>query len=321
MNLMEKQQANLGVRHRIKLPPVVWMLLLFLIAFTVLFPDRFLTPMSISAMLGEFVTIILFALGPTIVAVVGSMDMTYLGIWMLGGILWWYLTPILGPAAVLVVPALGLATGWLVGTLLVRARAPSFILTMCLTALYAGLTARLAGGYPRMIRGFDFLTARVMPVVPTELLWSLPLIVIAVVLMRWTPLGVRLRAVGSNQMGARLAGLNADRYRVIAFTLSGLLSGLGAIVQVKHLGGAVPLALDMEMLVAPLVAIVLGGTLFTGGAGGPERTILGTLAYVVLYRGLYTSFLRPETLEVLVGLVLVGSVIFASRGLKGVKVT
>ncbi len=75
------------------------------------------------------------------------------------------------------------------------------------------------------------------------------------------------------------------------------------------------------MLVAPLVAIVLGGTLFTGGAGGPERTLLGTLAYVVLYRGLYTSFLRPETLEVLVGLVLVGAVIFASCGLKGVKVT
>lgn len=321
MSLMERHHNNVDLRQRIKVPPVVWMLLFFLVVFTLLFPDRFLTPLSLSAMLGEFVTIILFALGPTIVAVVGSMDMTFLGIWMLGGILWWYLSPILGPAAVLVLPLLGLFTGWLVGTLLVRARAPSFILTLCLTALYAGLTARLAGGYPRLIRGFDFLTARVMPVVPTELLWSLPLILLAIGLMRWTPLGVRLRAVGSNQEGARLAGVNADRYRVIAFTLSGLLSGLGAIIQVKHLGGSVPLGLDMQMLVAPLVAIVLGGTLFTGGAGGPERTLLGTLAYVVLYRGLYTSFLRPETLEVLVGLVLVGAVIFASRGLKGVKVT
>lgn len=321
MRPMERQQNGRTLLERYRVPPAALLLAFLLAGFSAVYPDRFLSRISISGMLDEFTTIILFALGPSIVAVTGSMDLTYLGIWMLGGMLWWYLTPVLGAAAVAVVPVLGLLTGLLVGVLLVRARAPSFILTLCVTSLFAGLTARLSGGYPRMVFGYGFLTARVIPVVPTELLWSLILIVAAVSLMHWTTLGVRLRAVGSNQEGARLAGINTDRYRILAFALSGLFSGLGSVIQVHHLGGSVPLSLDMGMLVAPLVAIVLGGTLFTGGAGGPHRTILGTAAYVVLYRGLYASFLRPELLEILVGAVLVGSVVLASRGLKGVNVT
>ena len=301
--------------------PLVWLLVVLIVGFSVLFPTRFPTALNLSAMLHEFTTIILFALGPSIVAVTGSMDLTYLGIWMLGGTLWWYLTPWLGAANALVVALLGLVTGLVVGVLVVKARAPSFIVTICVTALYSGLTARLAAGYPRVVSGYDFLTARVMPIVPTSLLWTIPLIIAAVIIMRWTKLGVYFRAVGSNDEGAKLAGVNVDRYRIAAFTVSGLLSGLGAIIQVKHLGGSMPLGLNLGLLVPPLVAIVLGGTVFSGGVGGPERTILGTLTYVVLYRGLYVSFLRPETLEVLVGAVLVCSVIVASRGIKGVRVT
>ena len=93
------------------------------------------------------------------------------------------------------------------------------------------------------------------------------------------------------------------------------------MIQFQHLGGSVPLALNLNTMVQPLVAIVLGGTLLTGGSGGPHRTILGALVYVVLYRGLYISFLSPEILQLIIGLLLVLSIIIASRGLKGVKVT
>jgi ribose/xylose/arabinose/galactoside ABC-type transport system permease subunit len=301
-------------------PPVLVAVVLFVV-FSIIFPDRFLTPLNFSSIQGQFVNIILFALGPSIVATIGSMDLTFVGIWMLGGILVWKFLPYLGLASILVIPVLGLITGFLTGLIQVKAKVPSFILTLSLLAAYSGLTAILSGGYPRVVKGYEFLTAQLIPNVSTALLWTVPLIVVSVFLMRHTKLGTYFYAIGSNEEGARLAGINVDRYKILAFTISGLLTGLGSIIQFQHLGGSVPLNLNLNTMIQPLVAIVLGGTLFTGGSGGPGRTILGTLAFVILYRGLYISLIDPEILQLLVGLLLVISIVAASRGLKGVTIT
>jgi len=305
----------------VKKQPVVLILIVISVAFSICFPDRFLTYLNISSIVSQFVTIMLFALGPSIVAAMGSMDLTYIGIWMLGGIVLWRLTPTLGPAAILVIPVLGVVTGWLVGVIQVKAKIPSFILTLSLLVAYSGLTSLLSGGYPRIVRGYEFITAPLIPYVPTELVWTVPLIGAAVFIMRSTKVGTYLYAIGSNEEGAQLAGIDVQRYKILAFTISGLFTGLGSVIQFQHLGGSVPLALNLNTMVSPLVAIVLGGTLLTGGSGGPDRTILGALTYVVLYRGLYISFLSPEVLQLLTGLLLVVSVVIASRELRSVIVT
>jgi ribose/xylose/arabinose/galactoside ABC-type transport system permease subunit len=80
---------------------------------------------------------------------------------------------------------------------------------------------------------------------------------------------------------------------------------------------------NMNNVVRPLVAIILGGTSMAGGSGGPHRTILGVFTFSILYRGLYLSALRPEMIDVVVGIVLILSVIISSRGtrMKGVDIT
>lgn len=303
-----------------KNPTASVLVALFLI-FTVCFPDRFLNPMNISSILSQFVTIILFALGPSIVATTGCMDQSYVGVWMLGGILVWRVMPVVGMAAIFVIPLLGILTGLLIGVIHVKAKIPSFILSISVFAGYAGLTSILSGGYPRVVRGYEFITKSVIPIVPTALLWSIPLIVAAVYLIKGTKLGPYLYAIGSSEEGARLAGINVDRYKILTFTISGLFTGLGSMIQFQHLGGSVPLVMNLNTMVQPLVAIVLGGTLLSGGSGGPSKTILGALLYVVLYRGLYISFISPEILQLIIGLLLVISIIIASRGLKGVTIT
>ncbi len=320
-NSKKKHKTLLTVTRTIwNYPPLLITIVLFIV-FSILFPDRFLTPINFSSILGQFVTLILFALGPSMVVTTGSLDLSYIGVWMLGGILVWRFTPLLGMAAILVIPLLGLMTGILVGIIQVKAKVPSFILTLSVSAGYAGLTSVLSGGYPRVVRGYEFLTAKLIPYVPTALLWTIPLIVVAVFIMRSTKVGAYFYAIGSNEEGARLAGINVDRYKILAFTMSGLLSGIGSIIQFQHLGGSVPLTLNMNTLIQPLTAIVFGGTLLTGGSGGPDRTIIGALAFAVLYRGLYISLINPEILQLLIGLVLVLSIVIASRGLKGVTIT
>lgn len=305
----------------LKTHPVIVALIALLVVFSSLYPERFLHPLNFSSILRQFVTLTLFALGPSIVVVTGSLDLSYVGIWMLGGILVWLLMPILGMFSILVIPLLGLGTGLLIGVIQVKAKMPSFILTLSLLVTYWGLAATLSGGYPRLVRGYEFITAPLIRYLPTAFLWSIPIIIAAVFIMKRTRIGTYLYAIGSNEEGAQLAGINVDRYKILAFTLSGLFTGIGLIILFPYLGGAAPIELKLDNVVWPLVAIVLGGTPLMGGSGGPQRTILGALTFAVAYRGLLLSLLHPEAIKLLVGLLLIVSIVVSARGLKGVTVT
>ena len=178
-----------------------------------------------------------------------------------------------------------------------KGRIPSFILTLSILITYWGLTVTLSGGYPRPIKGFDWITASVIPRVPTPFLWSIPIVLAAIIVVLRTRLGIYFWAIGSNEEGVRLAGIDVDRYKIIAFMLSGTFTGIGSIILFAHLGGSAPVDFNMNNVVRPLVAIILGGTSMAGGSGGPHRTILGVFTFSILYRGLYLSALRPEMID------------------------
>ena len=312
-----KKRLTSAIIQTLKVYPVLLMLVAFIVIFSVLFPTRFLNPINFSAIIRQFVTLMLFALGPSIVVVIGSLDLSFVGIWMLGGIFVWLLMPITGMFSILVFPLLGLVTGLFIGVIQAKGKMPSFILTLSLLVTYWGLTAMLSGGYPRSVKGYEFITAKLIPNVPTAMIWAIPIIIAAILIMKRTRVGVYLYAIGSNEEGAQLAGINVGRYKIMAFTISGLFSGISSVILFQHLGGAVPIEMNLNTMVWPLVAIILGGTPLAGGSGGPHRTILGALTLTVLVRGLNISLLNPEAIQLLVGLLLIVAIIVGSRGLKG----
>jgi len=303
--------------------PVIFIVVGLVAIFSALYTKRFLSPVNFSATLRQFVTLMLFSIGPSIVMLLGSMDLSFIGVWMLGSVLLWILTPVIGPLSLLVFPLLGLATGFIAGVVHTKGRIPSFILTLAILITYWGLTVVLSGGYPRPVKGYDFITAPVLPRVPTPFLWSIPIIIASIIVVLRTRLGTYFWAIGSNEEGTRLAGIDVDRYKIIAFMLSGTFTGIGSIILFGHLGGSAPVEFNMNNVVRPLVAIILGGTPMAGGSGGPHRTILGVFTFSILYRGLYLSPLRPEIIDVVVGIVLILSVIINSRGtrMKGVDIS
>lgn len=322
MKILSRKEPIPSIIIRIiKNSPVTLFLIALLVIFTSLYPEKFLTPLNLSTILRQFVSLMLFALGPSIVVVTGSLDLSYVGIWMLGGILVWLLMPTLGMYSILVIPLLGLATGFIIGVIQAKVRIPSFILTLSILVIYSGLTATISGGISRSVRGYEFITAPLIPYIPTAFLWTVPIIVVMILIMKRTKLGIYLYAIGSNEEGARLAGINIDKYKILAFTISGLVTGIGSMIYFQHQGGSVPVALNLNTMVWPLVAIVLGGTPLTGGSGGPQKTVLGALTFTVLSRGLTLSFLDPTMIQLITGLLLIVSIVASSRGLKGVTVT
>jgi ribose transport system permease protein len=315
------KKALSGVMQTLKMHPVIIVLLALLVIFGSLYPDRFFSSINFKSILRQFVTLTLFALGPTFVVLTGRLDLSYVGVWMLGGIFLWLTQPILGVFAIIMIPIVGVVTGLFIGVIQTKAKIPSFILTLSLLVTYTGLSALLAEGYPRAVEGYEFITAPLIPFLPTTFLLTLPVIAAAMFLMKYTRICVYLNAIGSNEEGARLAGINVDKYKILAFMLSGIFTGVGAMILFQHLGGSAQMELKLNTIVWPLVAIVLGGTPLTGGSGGPQRTLLGAITFTIFYRGLYLSALHPTMVTLLVGVLLIVSIIISARGLKGVTVT
>ena len=84
--------------------------------------------------------------------------------------------------------------------------------------------------------------------------------------------------------------------------MSGLFTGLGSIIQFQHLVDF-PLSLNLNTMTLPLVAIVFGGTLLTGGSGGPIDCAWHFSLCCALSRFVY-FLISPETLQLIVGLLL-----------------
>jgi len=263
----------------------------------------------------------MLAIGPTFVILLGSIDVSFIGIWMFGGALVWLLHPYLGLASIVIYPVFGLLVGLFNGVVHVKAKVPSFILTIAVTAIFAYLTTyvrNVSGLLTLTVPAYDFLLESPIPYIPSSFLLALPVIVLALFIMFFTKLGTYFCAIGSNEEGAKLAGINVEKYKILAFMLSGLLVGLGSIAIFIHLGCRARVDFDPSELVRGLAAIVLGGTPLAGGMGGPHRTLLGALVYVLIFNGLFLlPGVDPNLLKLYVGTLLLGAVVAASRALKG----
>ncbi|MDW8021249.1 MAG: ABC transporter permease [Nitrososphaerota archaeon] len=308
----------------VKSNPAVWAIFGLIVIFSAIVPEKFLSSSNLVAILKNFAVTSMLAVGPTFVILLGSIDVSYMGIWMLGGALVWLLYPYLGLASILIYPIFGILVGLFNGMVHVKAKIPSFILTLAVTAVFAFLTTyirNVSGVLTLTVPAYNFLRESPIPYLPSPFLLALPVIVVALFLMFFTKLGTYLCAIGSNEEGAKLAGINVEKYKIMAFTVSGLLTGLGSIAIFVHLGCQTRVDFDPSELVRGLAAIVLGGTPLAGGMGGPHRTLLGALVYVLIFNGLFLlPGVDPNHLKLYIGALLMGAVIVASRALRGVLI-
>jgi ribose transport system permease protein len=123
-----------------------------------------------------------------------------------------------------------------------------------------------------------------------------------------TRLGRYSYAIGGDESIARVAGIPVDRYKVIIFTIAGLTAGLAGVLLTVRLGVG-DVSVGSGQLFLTLAAIVLGGTLLSGGRGGPLHTVVGVLLLVVLGNGLLLSGASAYVQQAAQGLIIVVAVI------------
>lgn len=123
-----------------------------------------------------------------------------------------------------------------------------------------------------------------------------------------TRFGRYVMAIGGGERVAQLSGIPVARYKMYAFALSSTFAAVGGYFLLSRLGSATP-SIGDGYLLDSIAAIVVGGTVLTGGVGGVARTILGVALITVLSNGLNISGVSSFTQEIVKGIVIVIAVL------------
>ena len=266
----------------------VAMLLAVIIAVVSIGNPAFLAPGNLRDILVNASPTLIVACGVTLVILAGDIDISVGSLLGFLGVLLGLLTsakhaalPV--PLAVILVLLAGATVGLINGVLTACLQIPSIIVTLGMLTILRGITELLMGGQwitdlPPGLRRLGIGTLAGIPIS----LWSALLVSVAVfVLTRWTPVGRRIYAVGSNPRAAALYGISQVRVRIFVFTLTGLLVGIAAVVSIPQLSVIeAGVGRGFELLV--ITCVVVGGTSIRGGIGTIPGTILGTLLLTII---------------------------------------
>jgi ribose/xylose/arabinose/galactoside ABC-type transport system permease subunit len=177
-----------------------------------------------------------------------------------------------------IVLGLGTSVGLINGLLVTVGRVPSIIATLGMLTALTGIgdlvmAGETIGNFPDTLR--SLATGTIGPV-PVPVFVALLSVLGFSVLMRSTPLGRRIYAVGSNPHAARLAALPVQRIKLFAFALTGALTALATLISAPQLN-VIEAGFGRQFELLVVTAVVVGGTSISGGVGTIIGSALGML--------------------------------------------
>ena len=189
---------------------------------------------------------------------------------------------------------------------------PSIVITIGTMSLFRGIAQVTLGDQALTTFPPDYLALGQsyfidMPPTPLSFLIFLVLAIVFGVVLHGTATGRQLFAIGANPVAARFSGIRVDRLRFALFTLSGLLSGLAAVLLTARIGVMRPnIALGWELDVITMV--VLGGVAISGGVGTIGGVVLSVFVLGLATFGLSLMNVPGIVINVLLGLLLIVSI-------------
>lgn len=298
----------------------LWLPLGVVLALAIFFSftsGTFATVRNFTIISAQASTLLIVCTGATFVVLMGSIDLSVGAVVLLVGAACVKIEngTGLGGSIVLLGVLLGALLGLINGIIFALGMVPSFVVTLGSLSIFSGLALQILQG-----RAITFNSAALDAIAIGE--WIPPLQNIAlcgitvwiagVLIARHTRFGRYMYLIGGGETVARNSGIPVRRYKVYAFTLSGLIAGFGGVLAVARLGAAGP-TLGQELLLNSLAAIVVGGTSLSGGVGGPDRTLLGVLIITILDNGLNLLGVSSYPQLVIKGAVVIGAVLISQN--------
>lgn len=282
--------------------------------------DRFLSGSNLLIILELGAIIAVISVGMTFVITGGGIDLSVGAIVALASV--WATTAATQYYAdaygfwVMVMTALlvGSIVGAVNGFLIAYGRIVPFIMTLAMLASARGLAEQISQNRSQVVTNdafADVFRARILGI-PVSIYIMALVAVAGWVLLNRTTFGRRTLAVGGNAEAARLAGIDVRRHTMLLYTLLGFCTGIAAImITARTTTGTSTHGLFYEL--DAIAAVVIGGTLLSGGRGTILGTLLGVLIFTTVTNIFTLNFLPTATQEVAKGAIIVVAVLLQQR--------
>ncbi|SEG97419.1 ribose transport system permease protein [Nonomuraea solani] len=275
--------------------------------------DSFATPANAASVVVSSSFLAIIAIGMTFVIISGGIDLSVGSLFVLGGVLaaygsqYGFLVALLLPLVVCGV------VGLLQGLVIARTGMAPFIVTLAGLLGVRGLMLAISdeGATTYLVKDTAFATLGQGEILGLSypVYVTMALALTAMVLLQRTGFGQNVYAIGGNEQAAALMGVPVARTKVYVYVMSGLLAGLaGALNAARLSSGVTILGIGLEL--DAIAAVVIGGTLLTGGAGGVTGSVAGVLLLGVIQSlinqvGSLTSAFQQVVSGVFLALVVV----------------
>lgn len=229
-----------------------------------------------------------------------------------------------GPVAVLLTLVGGAIIGLLNGWLIVKQKVPDLLATLGTLFVVAGLTLMMTSGQSVAV-GVTVAGKVTQGRFTSDFLWlgrgkvlgtPVPVIVMIIVaigmyvFLNHTRWGRILYAIGGNREASRLAGIRVDRYRFLAYIISGVLASLGGILLAGRLGRG-DVGAGVPYLLEAVSAALIGFAVLGANKANPLGTTIGAVFVGVMINGLTMKNAPYYTQDFVKGILLVAALVLS----------
>lgn len=249
----------------------------------------------------------------TLMIVAGHMDLSIGSVIALAGVVMGKIMQAGHPMILAALACLGVGalTGVYNAILITRVKINAFITTLAGMEIFRGCAYLVTNGKAITLSG-DFIKqiGRGYTMgVPNAVIIMLVMIVLFILISKYTTFGRRIYVIGGSNQVAYLSGINVERTLTILFILNGLVCGLATMIYCSQLGSAMPSnASGMEFDV--ISAVILGGASLSGGKGSIAGALFGALLLGTLSNGMVMLNIHTYWQQIISGVVLVVAVVF-----------
>lgn len=301
---------------------------LALVIFNIAVTPNFLSLQTLNVNLTQVATIVIVAMGMTLVIATGGIDLSVGSLMAVAGAL----APMLfmgelgipaGPFALIlsfILPVLlVMVFGLFNGLLVTRFRIQPIVATLVLFIAGRGIAQVATNGNLQVFKNdaFQFIGLGRVLGIPAQVLIMLVIVIAVEWMVRRTAIGRQILAVGGNEKAARLSGVPVARVKMLVYVLSAAMAGIAGLIVVARNSASDANLVGLGMELDAIAAVAVGGTLLSGGKANIWGTVLGALVIqLVRYTLLANGVPDAAALIVKAGLIVI-AVFIQQRAQKG----
>lgn len=213
--------------------------------------------------------------------------------------------------------AIGVLVGAVNGLLITKTRLEPFITTYTMDMVVRGLAYLFMSGtlFYGFSAGFCSIATGSVGPISNLLIISLLLFAVLFFALRKTTYGRSVYAIGCNINATRLSGINTSSVVFSIYVINGFLAAITGLLYIARLNAAES-TIGSDFTMQMMAATLIGGTSFSGGKGGVERTLLGVLIMVFIANGMNLNGVSSLLQDAVFGAFIVISLVIDKFGSK-----